>query len=122
MSAKKRFNLINLQSAAVKSDFQADRESKLENGDFPVDPSPETLWDQLKSPILQTSEELPVFTIRINKDWFDENNHDIQELLAKKRSAHRTLLTQRSCSVRRAAFHLICSNLQRKLREIHNEW
>ncbi|XP_037773076.1 uncharacterized protein LOC119568612 [Penaeus monodon] len=64
---------------------QADLQSKLESVDCRKDPSPETLWDQLKTAILQTSEEVLGFTTKRNKDWFDENNQEIQELLTKKR-------------------------------------
>jgi len=118
----KKFDLKKLQSAEVKADFQADLQSKLESVDCRKDPSPETLWDQLKTAILQTSEEVLGFTTKRNKDWFDENNQEIQELLTKKRSAHQAHLAQPSCPVKKAVFRLICSNLQRKLREIQNEW
>ena len=118
---KKKFNLNKLQSAEVKADFQAGQQSKFENRNCPEDTS-ETLWDQLKSAILQTSEELLGFTTKKNKDWFDENNQEIQELLAKKRLSYQAHLAQLLYPVRRAAFHLICSILQHKLQEIQNEW
>ncbi|XP_063615901.1 uncharacterized protein LOC134789116 [Penaeus indicus] len=118
----KKFDLKKLQSAEVKADFQAGLQSKLEIVDYPEDPSPETLWDQLKTAILQTSEEVLGFTTKRNKDWFDENNQEIQELLTKKRSSHQAHLAQPSCPVKKAAFRLICSNLQHKLREIQNKW
>ena len=79
-------------------------------------------WDQLKSAILQTSEDVLGFTTEKNKDWFDVNNQEIQELLAKKRSSHQAHLAQPSCPVRRTAFHLICSIRQCMLRVIQNEW
>ena len=119
---KKKFNLCKLQSAETKADFQAGLQSKLEEDHCLEDPCPETLWDQLKTAILQTSEEVLGFTTKKNKDWFDENNQEIQELLAKKRSAHQAHLAQPSCPEKKAAFRLVCSNLQRKLREIQNEW
>ena len=72
----------------MKADFQADLQAKLENNRCPEDLSPETLWDKLKTTILQTSEEILEFTTKRNKDWFDENNEEIQKLLAEKRSAH----------------------------------
>ena len=118
---KKKFNLNKLQSAEVKADFQAGLKSKFENSHCPGDTSPETLWDQLKRAILQTSEEVLGFTTKKNKDRIDENNQEIEELLAKKRSLHQAHLAQPSCPVRRAVFHLICSIFQRKLREIQNE-
>ena len=116
---KKKFKLSKLQSAEVKADFQADLQAKLENNRFPEDPSPETLWDKLKTAILQTSEEILGFTTKRNKDWFDENNKEIQKLLAEKRSAHQA---HPSCPVKKTAFRHICSNLQLKLRVMQNEW
>ena len=80
----------------------------------------ETPWGQLKSAILQKSEEVQGFTTK-NKDWFNENNQEIQELLAKKRSFHQAHLDQPSCSLRMAVFYLICCIPQCKLREIQNE-
>ena len=105
---KKKFNLNKLQSAEVKSDFQACLQSKFENSDCPWDTS-ETLWDQLKSDIQQTSEEVLGFTTKENKDLFDKNNQEIQELLMKKRSSQQAPQAQPSCPVRRAA---IPSHLQ----------
>ena len=74
----KKFNRNKLQSAEVKADFQAGLQSKFEHSDWPEDPSLETLWDQLKSAILQTSEEVLGFTTKKNKDQFDENNQEIE--------------------------------------------
>jgi len=53
-----------------------------------MDPCPETLWATLKTAILQSSEEVLGFSTKKNKDRFDENDQEIQQLLAKKRSAH----------------------------------
>ena len=76
----------------------------------------------LKTAISQTAEEVLGYTTRKNKDWFDENNQEIQELLTHKRSAHQAHLAQPSFPEKKAAFRLVCSKLQRKLREIQNEW
>lgn len=61
----------------MKADFHAGLQSKLENSDWLVDPSPE-IWDQLKTVILQT-----VLGFSIKKN--NENKQEIQEMLAKKR-------------------------------------
>ena len=58
-------------------------------------------------------------TTKNNKDWFDENNQEIQELLAK-RSAHWAHLAQPYCPEKKAAFHRVY--LQCKLREIQVNW
>ncbi|XP_063598691.1 uncharacterized protein LOC134775161 [Penaeus indicus] len=79
--------------------------------------------------VLHTSDVYSIGTTKIsypaskkNKDWFDENNLEIKELLEKKRSAHQAHLAQPTCQEKKkTAFQLICSNLQRKLREIQND-
>jgi hypothetical protein len=71
----RKFKLNNLPSAEVKADFQAGLQSKLEY-DCLEDPSPETPWDQLKTTILQTAEEVLATTTRKNKHWFDVNKKD----------------------------------------------
>ncbi|KAL8604148.1 hypothetical protein ACOMHN_047360 [Nucella lapillus] len=93
-----------LQVGSLKSDeVKADPQSNLQS-----------CW--------KTSEEVVGFSTKKNKDWFDENDQHIQELLAKKRSAHQAHLAQSSCPAKKASFRLACSNLQRKLRVIQNEW
>ena len=106
----------------MKANFQADLQAKLGNNRCSEDLSPETLWDKLKTTILQTSEEVLGFTTKRKKDWFDENNEEIQKLLTEKRSDHQAHLAHPSCPVRKAAFRHICSNLQLKLRVMQNEW
>lgn len=105
----------------MKSDIRADIKSKLENSDCREDSSLETLWAQLKTAILQTSEEILRFATKNNKNLFGENNQDIQELLLKKRSAHQAYLAQPSRPVKKVAFSLICSSLLHKFRKIQNE-
>nr|XP_054774768.1 uncharacterized protein LOC129282940 [Lytechinus pictus] len=119
---RKKFDLNKLQSAEVKAEFQVGIQAKLENNSCLEDPSPETLWNSLKASILQSSEETIGFSIKKSRDWFDENNKEIQELLEKKRSAHQAHLSHPSCPVKKAAFRHICNNLQRKFRVMQNEW
>ena len=66
---QKKFNLNKLQSAEVKADFKAGLLSKFENSDCPEDTSPETLWNQLKSAILQTSEEVQEEQRLVRREW-----------------------------------------------------
>ena len=77
-----------LESAEVKADFQTNLQAKLGSNSFPEESSLEILWDKLKTTMLQTSEEALGFATERNKEWFDENVVEIQELLEKNRSAH----------------------------------
>ncbi|RXN24107.1 craniofacial development 2 [Labeo rohita] len=119
---KKKLDIPSLQCDAVKANFQADLQCRLEDIIDPTDSSPETLWDQLKTAIGKSSIAVLGFASKRNKDWFDENNEEIQALLSRKRVAHQAHLAQPSCPVKKSAFRLICSMLQCKLREIQNEW
>ena len=92
---KKKFNLNKLLSVEEKADFQAGLQKIF---------FPETLWDQLRSVILQTSEEVVGFTTKKNKDCFNKNDLEIRELVAKKRSSHQAHLAQPLCHVRKTAF------------------
>ena len=91
---KKELHLAMLHHSKVEADFQAGLHAKLEHSSNPPDPSPETMWEHLKSSILQTSEEIIGFTKKKNKDWFDENHAVILELLAMKQFAHQAHLSQ----------------------------
>ncbi|CAH1249728.1 Hypp8672 [Branchiostoma lanceolatum] len=119
---RKKLHVDSLKSDKVRADLQSNLQSKLEGSDCATDTCPETLWAQLKTVILKSSEEVLGFTTKKNKDWFDENDSEIQQLLAKKRTAHQAHLAQPSCPIKKAVFRSACSHLQRKLRTIQNRW
>ena len=117
---KKKLHLTMLHYQKVEADFQAGLHAKLEHSSNPPDSSPETIWEQLKSAILQTSVEVVGLAKRKNKDWFHEYDAAIRELLSKKRSTDQAHLSQPSCKEKKTAFCRACSNLQHSLREIQN--
>ena len=57
-----------------------------------------------------------------HKDWFDEADKEIQELLQKKRSCHKHLLAKPDDQAAKAAYKTACSALQAKLRTMQNDW
>ncbi|XP_072028227.1 uncharacterized protein [Amphiura filiformis] len=79
----------------------------------PIDSSPEVFWEELKTTIQQSAEEVLGYTSKKNRVWFDE----IQTLMAKKRSALRAHLAQPLCPEKKSAFRTACSIL----REIQNK-
>jgi len=118
---KKKLDLAKLKQPQVEADFQTEIQAKFEGRNH-TEPSPELLWDQLKSTILPTSEEVIGFTERKHRDWFDENDTEILEMLSKKHSAHQAHLSQPSCPAKKAAFRQACGILQQKLRKIQDKW
>ncbi len=108
---RKKLKVCSLQSAAVRAVFQESLQSRLEEPFCLADSPPalEVLWDRIKTVVLQISEDTLGFTTKQNRDWFNENNLEVQELLSKKRSAHKAHLAQPSCPHKKEAFHLECS-------------
>jgi len=107
---RKKLKVSSLQSATV---FLESLRSRLEEpiclADSP--PAPEVPWDRIKTVVLQTSEDTLRFSMKQNRDWFDENNLEVQELLSKKRSAHKPHLAQPSCLHKKADFRHCTSPL-----------
>ena len=116
----KKLDISSLCQEEVTAKFQADLQLKLDKFPQAVDPTPDTLWENLQSAILKTSEEVLGYSKKKNQDWFDENEMEIQDLLAKKKAAHQAHLAQPTCPVKRANFRRACSALQRRLRGIKN--
>ena len=85
------------------------------------DPTPDNLWEKLKSDILKTSTHLHGYTRMKNRDWHDEGDKGIYDMPTEKRAAHQSHLAQKICLVKKATFRFACSTLQRNPREIHNE-
>ena len=88
-----------------------------------VTEKPEKQWKQMKT-ILQetTTEVVGLSTRKKTKDWFDEADTEIQELLEKKRSCHNHLLAKPDDQASKAAYKTACSTLQTKLRTMQNDW
>ena len=56
------------------------------------------------SAIVIASADVLVCTKTKIRDWFDENDKEILDLLIEKRAAHQDHLAQSSCPVRKATF------------------
>lgn len=118
---RKKFQVDTLQSDSVQAKYQESLHLKLSKMSNPADPS--LFWDELKSVVLETSNETIGFSKqKKNKDWFDANDQEIRDLVAKKRKAHQAVLTLPNCSLKKEAFRATCSHLQRKLRELKDTW
>ncbi|XP_072043263.1 uncharacterized protein [Amphiura filiformis] len=119
---KRKISVGSLQSSEIKASFQANLQTRIEGSSYSIDSSPEVFWEQLKTTIQQSSEEVLGYTSKKNLDWFDENNAEIQTLMAKKRSALQAHLAQPLCPEKKAAFRTACCILQRELRVSQNKW
>ncbi|GFS02327.1 endonuclease-reverse transcriptase [Elysia marginata] len=80
----KKINVSKLSIEEIVAKFQADLEKNLNALPDVDNPTPENLWDNLKSSILKSSEVTLGHTKRLHRHWFDENNQEVQDLLAQK--------------------------------------
>ena len=59
---------------------------------------------------------------RVHQDWFDQNDKEISELLEKKHSMHKALLSDPSSEAKKAAFNSVRSLVQQRLRVMQDTW
>ena len=120
----KKFDVHKLQSSANREKYQEalERQLGLGDADAPMEKEPEQLWKTLKNAVLVSCKEVLGSPLHKSKDWFDDNNEEISELLARKRSALQSHLADPSCDRKKLTYRQVCSLVQRKLRTIQNEW
>ena len=76
----------------------------------------------MKTTLQETAAEVGGFSTRKNKDWFGENDDEIQKLLDEKRFACQRLLSNPDSQSAKSTYRQACSTLQRKLHDIQNKW
>ena len=69
----------------IEAVFQARLAERLQH---PPNPDPSTQWQDFKTAVQESAAETLGFSVRKNKDWFDESDPAIQDLLDKKRSCY----------------------------------
>ena len=74
----------------------------------------------MKTILQETTAEVVGLSTRKHRDWFDEADKEIQELLENKRSCHNHLLAKPDDQAAKAAYK--ASKLQAKLRTMQNDW
>ena len=79
----KKLDLGNLR--LCHAEFQARLVNKLTSTTSAQEA--ERLWKDLRTTLQETAAKLRGFSTRKDKDWFDENDDDIQKLLDEKRHA-----------------------------------
>ena len=80
-------------------------------------------WDHFKDQVYSVGLESLGLQRRQHKDWFDENDTYINQLLLEKQRLYANLLSQgHQCKTAVKSYKEIKSILQRELRKMKNEW
>ena len=121
--ASRKLNCTVLKDAASCNIFRntvADKLSQLP----PLDPNNNATnldaeWLNIKTLLQSTAEETIGFSTRCHKDWFDDNDEYIHDLLAKKNRLHSNCLDHPNL---KEDFRNLKGETQRKLRYVENTW
>ena len=82
----------------------------------------ENNWAELRQQVSEAALETLGTMKRHHQDWFDENDDEIEALLNDKYVAHKIWLTDKTCSSKHNNFKQARSKLQRRLREMKDDW
>jgi len=114
VKAPKRLNVSKLSDSIVRRQLS----QRLDEANL------EESWDTFKECMYTVGSEVLGHVVRKHRDWFDDNDASVTELLAEKHRLHQSLL---SCSpTEKAAAERSFKNhkqlLQRELRTMKNQW
>ena len=117
---KRRLDTAQLNNITCQEKLSiATTTAQRENG--PGDDSPQGQWDTMSKVVFNASAEVLGYTKRKNADWFNENDEQIKELIKERNNALQTKLSN-SCQINDNRLKSARANLQRKLREMENNW
>ena len=119
-SQRKRFNLAALEDPSVVEDLQASINNSLRC--ITTDDSVEAHWDKIKSSIDSSCALVLGYTRRKHKDWFDDNNVQITDMVAKKRSAFVAWQADPSSQLKRDVHRKAKAEVQKLTRQLKNDW
>ena len=99
-------------------EFLTDVNAKLDSLDF------DGTWENFKDQVYSVGEDLLGFRQKKHKDWFDENDQNINALLLEKQHLYDKVLTasHRNKSSAEKTYKEHKAVLQRELRRMKNDW
>ena len=117
----KRVNVAKLQNAATAERLACDLDTKIQ--DLLIEQHGiEEQWSAFRNTVHTTTLEHLGTTTRRHQDWFDENDEEIELLLAEKRRLLRAHQDDPLSTAKRMAFTNVRRTVQKKLREMQDAW
>ena len=87
-----------------------------------IDGDPEASWASFRDTVYSTAQSVLGHPAKNHQDWFDANDQEILNLLAKKRAAHSAWLSDKSSTTKHEAFKKLRSEAQNKIRQMKDAW
>ena len=119
--APRRINITKLKDCSSKQAFVDTLGERLDAITLD-DQDVEAAWASLRDTVYSTAMECLGPPARKQKDWFDENHHDITALLEEKRAAHLAHLQDPTSVAKKDALRNIRSTVQLELRKMQDSW
>ena len=79
-------------------------------------------WSQISDALRSAGLDVLGTSRRRHRDWFDESDHEVRELLRVKNAAHGSAVSHPNSEYLRRKFAEVRAETQRRLREIENNW
>ncbi|KAK0147897.1 Craniofacial development protein 2 [Merluccius polli] len=117
--SRPKFNIERLGDPTYQQQLQAALSADLPK-QYPTDA--EKHWGRLSSTIINCSKSILGHKKRKHQDWYDENDTEIQQLLAIKRHTFITWQNNINCKVKRAAHAKAKAATQLNIRKLKNQW
>ena len=120
-SVKKKLDVNKLNSPQIQQELRnalSERlqQSQQDSGD------PDTEWEVFRDTVYSTAKSVLGHPQRKHQDWFDENNQEILDLLAKKGAAHVDWLSDRTSDTKQEQLRRLRSEAQVKTRQLKDAW
>ena len=119
-SSREKVKRINT-SSLCHEDTQKKLASKLTENLTTLQGSVEEQWQTLRDTTYSSAAEVLGYKTRQHRDWFDESNVEIQELLHAKQAAFDTVLQQET-PINRQRYRDARNHCQREIRRMKNRW
>ena len=113
-----------LQDLGIRNAYQqkiAESRGTYNLGDLHADHGPDVAWSRMCRLLIDDASEHLGTQSRKHRDWFNENNEEVRNLIARKNKAHDVYLS-RPTAQNWSSFSLLRRDVQRELRVVENEW
>lgn len=118
----KRLNADELLIPAIQQTYQETLVRKIEGLDPVENLDVLEHWNHLKCAVYSSATSVVGIQQRRHRDWFDESDELIRELLKEKHSAHQSYLRNPSSQQLHQRYCNIRSNIQTVLRAMRDNW
>ena len=123
--AKQRFKKINcagLSNKQLRGTFEEKVNQLVQDTGVINSCDLNNKWDAFSSNLISLAKDVLGTTPRKHRDWFEENNTAIQDLLKAKNHAHVDCLKNPTSTVLRQRFARLRSEAQKCLRDLEDSW